>query len=253
VNFLSFVGKKSKMITIAHRGASALAPENTIAAFEEAIRLGADMIELDVRLSSDGAIVVFHDRDLTRTTDGTGPVKDLTLAELKRLDVGSWFSERFRGERIPTLEEAIQAIYSSRLELCIEIKIDKGREELRRQLVAGTIAIIDRTCFRDRTIMASFDRESISISRASHPDIRTGLIFNKDEVWAECAEELYAGIDYLSARWNIITAPRVSAAHQEGRKVIAWTIDREEELNQILPLSVDAVASNNPEWLINRQ
>jgi len=239
------------MITIAHRGASAVAPENTLAAFKEAVRLGADMIELDVRLCSDGTIVVFHDRDLTRTTDGTGPVEDLTLAELKRLDAGSWFSERFKGERIPTLEEAIQAISSSRIELCIEIKIDKGREDLRRQLVAGTIAIIDRTCFRDRVVMASFDRESIRISHASHPDIRTGLIFNKDEVWAECAEESYAGIDFLSARWNIITAERVAAAHREGRKVIAWTIDREEELNHILPLSVDAVASNNPEWLIN--
>ncbi len=239
------------MITIAHRGASAVAPENTLAAFKEAVRLGADMIELDVRLSSDGAVVVFHDRDLSRTSDGTGPVEDLPLAGMKRLDAGSWFSGRFQGERIPTLEEAIQTIYSSRLELCIEIKIDKGREELRRELVSGTIDIIDRTGFRDRVIMASFDRESIRVSRAARPDIRTGLIFNKDEVWAECEEGSYVGLDFLSARWNIITASRVSAAHQKGRKVIAWTIDREEELDWVLPLSVDAVASNNPEWLVN--
>jgi len=239
------------MKIIAHRGASAVAPENTLAAFKEAVRLGADMIELDVRLSSDGAVVVFHDRDLSRTTDGTGPVEDLTLAELKRLDTGSRFSGRFRGERIPTLEEAIQAIYASRIELCIEIKIDKGREELRRELVAGTIDIIDRTGFRDRVVMASFDRESIRVSRAARPDIRTGLIFNKDEVWTECEEESYAGLDFLSARWNIITAELVEKAHRSGRKVIAWTIDREEELNHILPLSVDAVASNNPEWLVN--
>ena len=208
------------------------------------------MIELDVRLSSDGGIVVFHDRDLSRTTDGTGPVEDLTLAQLKRLDAGSWFSGRFRGERIPTLEEVIQAISSSRIELCIEIKIDRGREELRRELVAGTIDVIDQTGFRDRVIMASFDRESIRIARATRPEIRTGLIFNKDEVWTECEKESYAGLDYLSARWNIITAERVANAHRAGRKVIAWTIDRKEELCRVLPLSVDAVASNNPEWLI---
>jgi len=238
------------MITIAHRGASSVAPENTLAAFKEAVGKGADMIELDVRLSSDGAVVVFHDLELTRTTDGSGPVEDLTLAELKRLDAGSWFSERFRGERIPTLEEAIQAISSSRIELCIEIKIDKGREELRRELVYGTIDILDRTCFRDRAVMASFDREAIRVSRAARPEIRAGLIFNKDEVWAECAEESYAGLDFLSARWNIITAERVAKAHRVGRKVIAWTVDRNEELSRVLPLSVDAVASNNPEWLI---
>lgn len=238
------------MITIAHRGASAVAPENTLAAFKEAVRLGADMIELDVRLSSDGAVMVFHDRNLSRTTDGNGPVEERTLAELRQLDAGSWFSDKFTGEVIPTLEEVIRTIFPGRIEVCIEIKIDKEREELRDKLVAGTLEIIERTRFHDRTFLASFDRESLRISKAACPEIRTGLIFNKDEVWTECAEEGYAGIDVLSARWNIVIAPRVTAVHRAGRKVIAWTIDRDRELDRVLPLGVDGIASNNPGWLI---
>ena len=238
------------MITIAHRGASAVAPENTLAAFKEAVRVGADMIELDVRLSLDGAVMVFHDRDLSRTTDGDGPVEERRLAELRALDAGSWFSDEFIGEGIPTLEEVIQTIFPSRIELCIEIKIDPGREELRDKLVADTLEIIERTGFQDRTIMASFDRESLHLSKTISPEIRTGLISNQEKVWTECEEEGDAGIDALSVCWDIITAPRVAAAHRAGRKVIAWTIDREEELNLILPLAVDAMASNNPEWLI---
>jgi glycerophosphoryl diester phosphodiesterase len=238
------------MKIIAHRGASAVAPENTLAAFKEAIRVGADMIELDVRLSSDGAMMVFHDQDLSRTTDGNGPVEKRRLAELRELDAGSWFSDEFIGEGIPTLEEVIQTIFPSRIELCIEIKIDPGREELRDKLVTDTLEIIESTRFQDRTTIVSFDRESISLSKAICPEIRNGLIFHREEVWTECEEEGYAGIDALSVCWNIVTAPRVAAAHRAGRKVIAWTIDREEELNLILPLSVDALASNNPEWLI---
>ena len=114
---------------IAHRGASAAAPENTLASFKEAVRVGADMIELDVRLSREGAVMVFHDPDLSRTTDGDGPVEKRRLAELRALDAGSWFSENFKGEGIPILEEVIRTIFSSRIELCIEIKIDPGRED----------------------------------------------------------------------------------------------------------------------------
>jgi len=239
-----------KVKIIAHRGASAVAPENTLSAFQEAVRLNADMIELDVRLSRDGAVMVFHDRDLSRTTDGSGPVEERNLDELKQLDAGSWFSDKFIGEGIPTLEEVIRTILPSRIELCIEIKIDKGREEVRNQLVGATLDIIKRTNFSERAIIASFDRESISLSKAESPGIRTGLIFSQEEVWDDCSEEEYAGIDFLSARWNTVTDPRVAEAHRVGRKIITWTIDREEELNHIFPFSVDAIASNNPGWLI---
>jgi len=238
------------IVTVAHRGASAVAPENTLAAFREAVRIGADLIELDCRLSRDRAVVVFHDRDLSRTTDGAGPVEERTLAELKKLDAGGYFSADFAGERIPTLEEVIREIAPGRIGLCVELKIDAGREEARPELVRRVLKIIERKRFHSRVILASFDREAVRLCKAALPEVRTALIFNREETWKECGDDGYSGLDLLSARWNIITAPRVAAAHRAGREVIAWTISRENELERVISCSVDAVASNNPAWLI---
>ncbi|MFH1038095.1 MAG: glycerophosphodiester phosphodiesterase family protein [PVC group bacterium] len=238
------------MLSIAHRGASAVAPENTLAAFREAVRVGADLIELDLRLSRDQAVVVFHDRDLSRTTDGAGPVEERTLAELKRLDAGGYFSADFAGEKIPTLEEVIREIAPGRIGLCVELKIDAGREEARPELVRRVLKIVERERFQNRVMVASFDREAVRLCRTVRPAIRTGLIFSREEAWKECADDGYSGLDVLSARWNIITAPRVAAAHRAGREVIAWTIDRKSELERVARCFVDGVASNNPAWLI---
>ncbi len=238
------------ILTVAHRGASAVAPENTLAAFREAVRVGADLIELDIRLSRDNEVVVFHDRDLSRTSDGTGPVDEKTLAELKKIDAGGYFSGQFSGERIPTLDETIRCILPGRIGLCIELKIDQGRDSVRPKLVRRAAEIIGKNRFHSRVILASFDREAVRLCKAVLPEVRTALIFNREEVWEECADGDYSGLDLLSARWSIITAPRVAAAHRAGRKVIAWTIDRENELEKVVRCSVDAVASNNPAWLI---
>ena len=105
----------------AHRGGAAYAPENTLASFAEGLRRGADMLELDIHLSRDGELIVLHDHDLTRTTDGRGYVHQRTVADLQRLDAGSWFDPRFAGERIPTLEEVI-AFVARRAYLTIEVK-----------------------------------------------------------------------------------------------------------------------------------
>jgi len=238
------------MLTIAHRGASAVAPENTLASFQRAIEIGTDLIELDVRLSRDGAVVVFHDRDLSRTTDGKGPVNLLSLAELKRLDAGGWFSVQFRGERIPTLQETIEAISPGRTGLCIELKIDPGEEAGREELVGKVIDIIEKMNFSGRASLASFDRECASLVKKLAPSLDFGLIFAEAAVWKECADSGYENTDYLSARWSIVTRPRVETAQRAGRRVITWTIDREKELNQVLRGGVDGVASNNPAWLV---
>ena len=239
------------MLVIAHRGASAVAPENTLAAFREAVRVGADLIELDVRLSRDGVVVVFHDRDLSRTTNGAGPVAARTFSDLKRLDAGGYFSSRFEGERIPALEEVIHVVSTGRTGLYIELKIDRGGEDVRAELVDRTLAVIKSCRFRERSFLASFDRESLRLAKDVLPTMRPGLIFRDKEVWEQSKEEGRRDIDILCARWNIVTAYHVETAHQAGREVFAWTIDRAEELDRILPLSVDGIASNNPQWLIN--
>ena len=108
-------------LNIAHRGASALAPENTIAAFERAVELGADVIELDLHMSQDGELVVIHDDTLDRTTDGSGPVHHRSLGELMRLDAGRWFGEGFAGQRIPRLDEVLDR-FAGKVPLALEIK-----------------------------------------------------------------------------------------------------------------------------------
>jgi len=110
--------------------------------------------------------------------------------------------------------------------------------------------ILEEENFLNRVFIASFDSGVISIARDILPSIRTGLIFHRDPVWEECEKSNYRNIDVLCSRWNIITADRVKKALAAGRKVFAWTIDRREELEKILPLGVNAVAGNNPGWLL---
>ena len=239
----------SRIKVIAHRGASAVAPENTLAAFRAALAVPADLIELDVRFSRDRALVVFHDRLLDRATDGTGPVNARTLAELKKLDAGARFSSAFAGERIPTLEEVIALLLPRALRLFIEIKIDGGEESVRDELVPAVVGLIGEKGFRSRATVASFDRQSLRISKRLDPDLPAGLIFRDPAVWAAAEASGYEGLDVLCARWSIVTPEAAERARRAGRAVYAWTIDREEELAPVLAGGVDAVASNNPGWL----
>ena len=208
------------------------------------------MIELDVRFSRDKSLVVFHDRRLDRTTNGKGPVNALTLNQLRELDAGSWFSQNFKGEKILTLKEVIEFISPSEIKLCIELKIDQGEELIREELVSRVIEIIDRMHFHKRAFPASFDKECSRLSKKFMPALPFGLIFSEEKIWEESIASGFENIDYLSARWNIVTSTRVQKAHQAGRKVIAWTIDREKELDEMVKCKVDVVASNNPAWLI---
>lgn len=237
---------------IAHRGASAEAPENTLAAFRRAVEIGADLIEFDVRFSRDRAVVVFHDRKLDRTTDGTGPVASRTLRELKSLDAGASFSPAYAGERIPLLDEVLRELRSSPPRLFIEIKIDPGEEAVREELTPAVLRLVHDHGCRERATVASFDRESLRLARRLDPGVSAGLIFSDPEVWEKEAAGGYDGLDVLCARWSIVSEERTSRARAAGRKVYAWTIDREEELRPALAAGVDAVASNHPRWLKER-
>src|SRR6266704_6290544 len=143
-------------LRIAHRGASARAPENTLAAFAEAVRLGANAIELDVHLTADGVPVVIHDGTVDRTTNGRGEVAAMTLKDLRRLDAGAWFSSRFRGERIPTLEESLE-FARGRCAMNVEIKEPPARKRTAHgaaaaapDAVARAVALaVMRTRFND--------------------------------------------------------------------------------------------------------
>ncbi|GLY94778.1 glycerophosphodiester phosphodiesterase family protein [Actinoplanes sp. NBRC 103695] len=158
------------MHRVAHRGYSAVAPENTLPALAAAVHGGATHIEFDVRTTADGVPVVIHDRTVDRTTDGSGYVWDLTLAEIRALDAGSWFSPAFRGARVPLLAEVIDLLATSPgVELLLEIKPPASAEEVERIVeMLGDLA--------GRTILQSFDPEVVRLARDVAPRVRRGLL-----------------------------------------------------------------------------
>src|SRR5690625_4265485 len=174
------------MIVVAHRGASGYAPENTLAALRLARERGADMAEIDVRQTADGALVVLHDASLRRTTDvaeiyphrRTWNVRDFTLAELRRLDAGSWFGARFAGERIPTLQECLQVLREEGLGALVELKVQRRDRALAHRL-AGEIRTDRHWCeagAEGRLILQSFDRVVLRGMAGDVPGLHTAAL-----------------------------------------------------------------------------
>jgi len=168
---MSFIDRE-RVLNIAHRGASLAAPPNTLAAFEKAIELGADGVELDVHLSADGVPVVIHDFTVDAITDGSGRVAELTLTQLKQLDAGSSFDPAFGGERVPTLEEVLKHI-GNRVLLNIELKTtslcDKGLEQ-------AVITLVEHHGLIERVLLSSFNPFALRRAKRIAPHIPAGLL-----------------------------------------------------------------------------
>ncbi|GAA0456918.1 glycerophosphodiester phosphodiesterase [Paractinoplanes deccanensis] len=156
---------------IAHRGYSAVAPENTLPAFAAAVRGGATFVEFDVRTTADDVPVVIHDRTVDRTTTGTGHVWDLTLASLAMLDAGSWFSPAYAGVRIPTLAETLALLAPPGPQLLLEIKPPSALPEIKT-----IVEMVTAAGLHDRTIVQSFDPEVLRLVREAAPSVRRGLL-----------------------------------------------------------------------------
>ena len=162
-------------LVIAHRGSSAIAPENTLAAFRRAVSDGADAVELDVHLSKEGEPVVIHDARLSRTTDGRGWVSRTSLRELKRLDAGGWFHRRFAGERVPTLSEVFEEL-SGRLGVNIEIK--GGRAQLERLIVERCMRVVRRQGASTYVMISSFYHPFVRRAKQIDPSVAAGVLFH---------------------------------------------------------------------------
>ena len=227
------------MLNIAHRGASGRFPENTLKAFAAAIDAGAQMCELDVQLTSDGALIVIHDETVERTTDGRGTVRSMTLTELKRLDAGVRFGREFKGERIPTLEE-VMALADRRCRLNIEIK-SAGVERKVCEL------IVERRTLATAMI-SSFDWDVLAVVRHFEPRVRVGLLASQ---WPArlvgAAFELRA--ESINPRSDIVTEDLCIAAHERSLSVYTWTVDEPDEMRRLIAFGVDGIMTNYPERL----
>lgn len=233
-------------LVCAHRGRSGVAPENTLAAFEAAVDLGADFLELDVRRSADGEIVCMHDATVDRTTDGTGAVADLTLAELRALDAGSWKDDRYAGERIPLLSEVLAQI-APRLVVDIEIK--------QRGIAPQVVELIRAADAVRRVTVISFDGGDIRAAKDAEPTLACGLITSgpgegPDAVLALIASALGAGANFISCHHGAVTPALVRTCHLAGLVLMAWTMDAPEDIARMIDLQVDALVSNYPERVL---
>jgi glycerophosphoryl diester phosphodiesterase len=205
----------------AHRGASGTHPENTMAAFQEAYRAQADGIEFDVQLTKDGIPVVIHDETVDRTSNGTGWVKDLTLTELKSLDAGSWFDEKFRGERIPTLYEVLKWSQPLALTLNIELKTEIVDYP---DIEHTVMKMIEQFHLQKRVIISSFNHYSLVEAHRINPEIETAILF---------MERLYKPWEYarsIGARgihcyWPVVDSMLVKGAAQAGMPIRAFTVN----------------------------
>jgi glycerophosphoryl diester phosphodiesterase len=238
------------MIISAHRGSSGSSPENTLAAFRLAVRAGADMIELDVRLTADRHLVVFHDRRLGRTAQGSGLIWTKTLAELRSLDAGSWFSPRFHGEKIPTLHDVFRSV-PRKVGLNIEVKTD-GDPRKKADLEEVLLAAI-RTEAGERTILvSSFNHGLLRKLHQRAPQLNLGALYMpvRDVAKTPSALARRLGISAFICSRSQLRRRFVRNAHQHGLAVIVYGVNSPRHLVRARRYGVDAIITDFPEKMV---
>ncbi|WP_347551491.1 glycerophosphodiester phosphodiesterase family protein [Pseudalkalibacillus hwajinpoensis] len=251
-NFAS--ADSNKTLTIAHRGASGYAPENTMAAFEKAVDMKSDLFELDVQMSKDGELVVIHDTSVDRTTNGSGMVKDLTLDELQSLDAGSWFGEEFAGEPIPTLGEVLDE-YRGKTGILIELKSpslypgieEKVAEELRERNM-------DKPN-NNKIIVQSFDHESVQTFNSILPSVPTGVLvgYSSTGISDEALNEFATYAEYVNPSKSMINVNLVDRIHELGMETHPWTVRDLESAESLLNAGVDGIITDYPDYVNDRK
>lgn len=243
------------MQVIAHRGGAALRPENTLAAFQHAAQLGADVLEMDLRVSADGAIVVMHDATVDRTTDGAGPVAALGLAELKRLDAGyRWSSDggatfpfRGRGVRVPALEEVFKLLPGTRM--VVEMK------QFAPPSVAALCGLIRRAGMQRKVLVASFSGDTLGEFRGACPEVATSMGPLEARLFVTLFGVYVPSVPALQVpdrlRDTVLVTPELLArARGNNIKLHAWTINDEARQRELVRMGVDGIMTDRPDLLL---
>ncbi|MDP6301188.1 MAG: glycerophosphodiester phosphodiesterase family protein [SAR202 cluster bacterium] len=236
-------------LNIAHRGASSYAPENTFVAFDRALAMGVDHAELDVHLTSDDQIVVIHDDRIDRTTNGSGPVADFTLAELKVLDAGTWFSLQYAGERIRSFSEILEH-YKGRIYFHVEVKARPGAEGL----ATRTADMIRAFAMTDQVTITSFWKPWLEETRAYAPELLTGWLvpMGPGSKWDDSIVEqsLEMGLTQVCPRADITTPELVEMLHSTGFEVRCHGIFDEALMRHAVDCGADGMTINFPDKLV---
>jgi glycerophosphoryl diester phosphodiesterase len=232
----------------AHRGASAHAPENTLAAFELALAQGADGIELDAKLSADGHVVIIHDATVDRTTDRQGRVKDMSLAELRSLDAGGFFADQYRGEKVPTLEEVFEAL-GKRMFVNVELTNYSTPGDY---LVESVCMLVKKCGLQKQVLFSSFFASNLSKARRLLPEVPRGLLaFNGLlGAWARSFGFAFGRYQALHPNLKDVTPQQVQRVHRLKRRVHVWTVNTAEDMRRLFNWDVDAIFTDDPQLAV---
>ncbi|WP_030753075.1 glycerophosphodiester phosphodiesterase [Streptomyces sp. NRRL F-5135] len=247
-------------LVIAHRGASAYAPENTLEAVEAADDLGVDWVENDVQRTKDGQLVVIHDDNLRRTTDvetlypdrAPWKVKDFTAAEIARLDAGSWFGDRWAGARVPTLTQYLRALEANRQKLLLEIKAPELYPGIEKEIlrVLREEGWLDRDHVRRRLVIQSFSADSVRAVHERRPDVTTGFLGTPAVAdlpsYAAFTDQINPTHTSLTADY-VAAAHRLKGAHGKPLTVSTWTVNDAAGAVRVAGFGVDGIITNNPD------
>lgn len=238
-------------LIIAHRGDSAHRPENTLAAFASALEVGAELVELDVQLTRDGAVVVMHDASVDRTTDGRGRLNDLTLAEVRKLSAGypRRFGSAWAGERVPTLAEAL-ALLRDRGRAMVEIKADSVTSDDEGGIEALTVAEVRRAGMEKDVALISFDRRALLRCRRLAPEIARGHLFVRGQAGEMLSAAREAACEVVMPEKRALSAELRDRAREVGVKLATWVIDEPDELRALARFDLYGVGSNRPGVLL---
>lgn len=231
------------MKIIAHRGSSGNAPENTAASMNMAVESGCDGIETDLQLTKDKKVVVFHDWNVNRTTDGTGNIKDLTFEELSKLDNGSWFDEKFKGERIIKLEELLDIVPE---DITLNLELKSIGDDF-RGLEEEVIKILNTKKRKNNIIISSFNHKVLENVRKLDKDIKLGILYEGYLLnLGKYIENLNLDIYSVHPSCNYINQELVDEVHDLGLKLYAWTVNDKETLVRLEEYGIDGVITNYP-------
>ena len=234
---------EEKTLVIAHRGASGYAPENTLCAFEKALEMGCDGLELDIHFSKDKHLIVCHDEKVDRTTNGKGLIKDMTLQEIKELDAGSWYNSEFSDERIPTLEEIFELIKDKDILLNIELKsgpiIYEGIEK-------ALVNMIEEYGFEEKVIVSSFNHYSLIEVKKINKNIKTGILYMAGlvEPW-KYAKRI--GADAIHPFFYNIVPELVQRCKKNDILINPFTVNEDIYIMGVVKAGVSGVITNYPD------
>lgn len=247
-------------LIIGHRGASAVAPENTLSAFARAIRDGADGIELDVRLSRDGVPVVIHDTTLPRARLRKAFVSRMALTGLRQVDAGSWFNQKhpdlarleYTRQTIPTLDEVFQLLANQtpkRFVIYVELKC--GRSSRRNEELAGaTVAAVQRHDLKDRAVLISFNLRTVARIKRFDDSLRTGALFGEKSAVRSPARIVQSAVacaaDEILLNHRIVSQKLIAAAHAKDLPAVIWTVDDPRWISRAGHFGIHALMTNDP-------